>query len=345
MIKVTLTATAIAAAVSLGTTAIAGGHGNYFADKQITVQVPSGSGGTYHVYCQLVQRNIAKFIPGNPKTVIQNMPGSGGAKSAGFMANVAPKDGTIIAMIAPGAITTPMVRKVKFNARKFNWLGAPAARSAGIFYWHTHGITKLSQIKEKETIIASTGFSSNGSIFPRLVNATLGTKIKIIYGYKGGGKLNVSVEKGETQGRSNFLSGFTGVRPDWLPKKLIIPVIMYGPRSTHPAAKGVPHLDDLLKPGSVEAKMYEVLNMNLKVGQAFYVPPGTPDKVVKTLRTAFTKMMFDKGFIKEIEKRRVEHSPVTADQITKLINAGFDAATPDVIEAMKKRVFAKQKKS
>tara|TARA_B100000886_G_scaffold190516_1_gene131084 strand:+ start:1122 stop:2192 length:1071 start_codon:yes stop_codon:yes gene_type:complete len=319
------------------------GASDYFAGKTITVQVPSGSGGTYHVYCQLVQRNFGKFIPGGPKTLIQNMPGSGGAKSAGFMANVAPKNGTVVAMIAPGAITTPMVRKVPFNARKFNWLGAPAARSAGIFYWHTHGITKLSQIQEKETTIASTGFASNGSIFPRLINSTLGTKMKIIYGYKGGGRLNVSVEKGETMGRSNFLSGFTGVRPDWLPKKLIIPVLMYGPRSNHPSAKGVPHLDDLLKPGSMNKKMYDVLNMNLKVGQAFYVPPGTPKKVVKILRKAFTTMLFDKSFIADIKKRRVEHSPVTAAQINKLIKAGFDAATPEVIQEMKNRVGFKKR--
>ena len=104
---------------------------DYFADKTVTVQVPSGSGGTYHAYCQMVQRNIAKYIPGTPKTVIQNLPG--GEKSAAYMYNVAPRNGTLIAMINPGAITTPLVRKLKYDARKFNWLGAPAARSSGVW--------------------------------------------------------------------------------------------------------------------------------------------------------------------------------------------------------------------
>jgi tripartite-type tricarboxylate transporter receptor subunit TctC len=115
----------------------------YFEGKTIIVQVPSGSGGTYHVYCQIVQRNIGRHIPGQPKTVIQNRPGGGGAKSAAYMAKVAPKNGSVIAMIAPGTITTPLVRNVKFNARKFNWLGAVAARSSGIWMWHTSGITTL----------------------------------------------------------------------------------------------------------------------------------------------------------------------------------------------------------
>ena len=120
---------------------------------------------------------------------------------------------------------------------------------------------------------------------------------------------------------------------------------MYGPKSPSKFAKGVPRLDDLLKPGTMESKMYEVLGMNLKVGQAFYAPPGAPKNVVQILRKSFTEMMFHKSFIEEIVKRRVEHSPVTAKQINKLIKAGFDAATPDVIEAIKKRVYTRVKKS
>jgi len=340
--SLTATATAVAAlaAFSMPATAM-----DYFKGKTITVQVPSGSGGTYHVYCQLVQRNIGNYIPGKPDVLIQNMPGAGGAKSANYMANAAPKGGEMIAMAAPGIVTTPLVRKVHYDARKFEWLGAPAARAAGIFYWHTAGITKLQQIIDKETTIASSGFASSGSIFPRLVNATLGAKMKIILGYKGGGAMNLSIEKGETQGRNNFLSGFTGVRPTWLPQKKIIPVIMYGPKSTSEFVKGVPHLGDLLKPGTMEHKMFTVLNTNLNVGQAFYVPPGAPKNVVSILEKSFVAMMADPEFKKRVLARRVEHSPVSADQIRGYIKEGFAAATPDVVEQIKKRLYTKKKSS
>ena len=338
LVKLTATAVASLAVFSAPTMAM-----DYFAGKTITVQVPSGSGGTYHVYCQLVQRNLAKYIPGNPSTLIQNMPGAGGAKSASYMANVAPKGGEMVAMIAPGVITTQLVRNVRYDSRKFNWLGAPAARAAGIFFWHTSGVTKLQDILDKKTTIASSGFASSGSIFPRLVNATLGAKMKIILGYKGGGAMNLSVEKGETMGRNNFLSGFTGVRPTWLPNKKVVPVIMYGPRSSSPYAKGVPHLGDLLKPGSIEAKMFRVLNTNLEVGQAFYVPPGAPKKVSEILETAFVKMMRDPEFKKRVLKRRVEHAPVYAEQIRGLIKTGFDAATPEVLQKIKQRLYTKAK--
>ena len=314
----------------------------YFAGRTITVQVPSGSGGTYHVYCQIVERNIGRHIPGNPTTVIQNRPGGGGAKSAAYMSKVAPKNGTVIAMIAPGAITTPLVRKVKFNAREFNWLGSVAARSSAIWMWHTTGITTLQQIRDKQVTIATTGFSSGGSVIPRMINELLGTKMKLIYGYKGGGALNLAVERKETQGRWNFRSGFTGVRPSWLPKKKVIPIIATGPRD--PLMKGVPHLRDLLKPGSIEQKMYDVIGMNFEVGQAFYVPPGTPKNVVGILRKAFADMIADPRTKADIEARRIEFSPKSATEVVDEINKGFDAITPAVLEGLK-QIYTKKRSS
>ena len=320
------------------------GAADYFAGKTITVQVPSGSGGTYHAYCQMVQRNFGNYIPGNPKTVIQNLPGAGGAKSAAFMYNVAPKNGAVVAMIAPGTISVPLVRKVKFDAREFEWLGAPAARSSGFWFWHTTGIKTLDDIKKKETTIGSTGFGAAGSVLTRLINSSLGTKMKIIYGYKGGGAINVAVESGEAAGRWNYRSGFTGVRPSWIPKKLVIPVLKMGPHDPDPVYDGVPHLRDLLKAGSLESKMYDVLGMDLDVGQAFYAPQGTPKEVVKILVTSFEKMLADPKFKESIIKRRIEYSPVSAAEIRVKIKRGFDAATPEVVRGLKK-LFTKAKKS
>ena len=340
-LKYALPALAAGALMAFGAPATAK---DYFAGKTITVQVPSGSGGTYHAYCQMVQRNLANYIPGKPKTIIQNMSGAGGAKSASYMYNVAPKDGFKIAMIAPGNITIPLVRKVRFDAREFEWLGSPAARSSSIWFWHTTGIKTLQQVKDKEVTVATSGFASAGSVFPRLINATLGTKFKLIYGYKGGGALNLAVERGETQGRYNFRSGFTGVRPTWLPQKKVVPVIALGPRDPDPVFNGVPHIRDLLKSGSIEQKMYDVLGMNLEVGQAFYVPQGTSKRIVGILEKAFTAMMADPVFEKRIIERRIEFSPKNVSRIRAEIKKGFDAATPEVVKALKK-IYKKKKSS
>jgi len=323
---------------ALGLAALMAGAGplaaaEYFAGKTITVQVPSGSGGTYHVYCQLVQRSIASHIPGKPKTLIQNKPGGGGATSAAYMMNVAPKDGTHIAMIAPGTISTQLVREIKFDARQFNWLGSVASRAAAIFIWHSHGITTLDQLKQREVTIGSTGFSASGSVMPRLINTLLGTRMKIIYGYKGGGAINVAIESGETMGRWVFRSGLMSIRPTWIPEKKMIPIVATGPRDAE--LKGVPHLRDLLAPGSADQKLYDVVGMDLEVGQAFYAPPGVPKQAVDILRKAFADMIADPATRADIVKRRIEFSPLSAGEVAAKIRAGFDAATPEVIKALK----------
>ena len=330
LLKSAAFAAAIGAAAALSAPATAA---EYFAGKTIRVQVPSGSGGTYHVYCQIVQRNLGRHIPGKPKLVIQNLPGSGGAKSASYMANAAPKDGTVIAMVAPGSITVPLWRKVKYDAREFKWLGSVAARSGALWVWHKHGIKTLDDLKQNEVTIASTGFAAASSVWPRLLNRYLDTKLKIIYGYKGGGALNLAVERGETMGRWNFRSGFTGVRPTWIPEKKVIPVIAMGPRDTE--LKGVSHFRDRLKDGSTRQKVYDVIDMNFQVGQAFYAPPGTPAKVHAILQKAFDAMLADRRTRDMIEKRRIEFSPKSSAAFAKLIDAGFKAATPEVIEEIR----------
>ncbi|MCC2095684.1 MAG: hypothetical protein KDJ29_02260 [Hyphomicrobiales bacterium] len=314
---------------------------DYFAGKTITVEVPSGSGGTYHVYCQIVQNNLGRHIPGNPTMIIKNRPGAGGALSASYMGNVAPKDGTHIAMISPGTITLPLMRKVDFDARKFNFLGSVAARSSAVWIWHTKGIKNLKDLQTRPVKLASSGYAAAGSVFPRLINKVLHTKIQLIYGYKGGGAMNVSIERGETEGRWNYRSGFTGVRPGWIKDRKIVPVLATGPRDD--ALKGVPHMRDMLKDGSLEANMYDVIGMNFEIGQAFYAPPGVKPEVVAILRTAFDKMIADPKTKEMIEKRRIELSPKTATQIAAELKKGFAAATPDVIAGLR-GIYLKKKK-
>jgi len=335
-----LAAVAALATVWAGTALAADSEADFYRHKTVTVQVPSGSGGTYHVYCQIVTQHIGKHIPGNPQVIIQNRPGAGGAKSAAYMHAVAPKDGTVIAMIAPGVITGPLIRKHKYDARGFNWLGSIAARGNGVAVWHTSPIKSIDEVKTKMVRLATSGFASAGSVMPLLTNAVLGTKFKMIYGYKGGGAINLAVERGEAGGRWNFYSGFTGVRPEWISQKKIRFLIQYGPRN--PALKGIPHMADMLEPGTVERKMYDVVALNLNVGQGFYAPPGVPAQRVATLRKAFADMIADPATRADVEKRRVEWSPTTADEVQAEIARGFKAATPDVVERLKD-VLSKRK--
>jgi len=336
-------ATATVALAVLPVLGVAAGAKDFYAGKTVTVQVPSGSGGTYHVYCQIVAGQIGKHIPGKPTVVIQNLPGAGGAKSASYMMNAAPKNGTYMAMIAPGVITDPLIRKHKYDARKFNWLGSVAARPFSIAMWHAAPFKSIDDMKKNVSTIGTNGLASAGYVVPAFVNAVLGTKMKIITGYKSGGETNLAIERGEVQGRGNYYSGFTGVRPEWITDHKLTFVLGIGPR--HPALKDVPHLRDLLKPGSQEAKMYDLIELNFNVGQAFYAPPGVDKANFAILRTAFAAMLADPALVKEIARRRVEFQPQSAEQVESLIAAGFKSAEPAVVSRLKGILTSRQRKS
>lgn len=317
-----------------------------FKDRTITVVVPSGSGGSYHVYCQLVVQHIARHIPGNPTTVIQNRPGAGGARAAAYMANAAPKDGTVIAMIAPGSITLPLSRKnVKFDATKFNWLGSLASRAYVFHTWHTAPAQTLEDLKNTEIVAGSTGTASGAHVIAGLMNTVLGTKMKIISGYKGGGKLDLAMQRGEIHGRGNFFNSIESRNNEWLTSKKVSLIMALGPKIEEGLiSRKVPYAHELVKPGTVDARAVELIRMNFNVGQGFYLPPGTPKAIVDTMRKAFADMVAAPEIAAEAKRRNFMFNPQSAEAVNTHIKNAFDAADSDTIERYRTIMSATHRK-
>ncbi len=254
--------------------------------------------------------------------------------ASSYMAAKAKKDGTDIAMMAPGSITAPLAHKLPYEAGKFRWIGSAAARSSAIWVWHTTGVKTFEDLKTREVTMGSTGFGAGGSVIPRLINQAFGTKLKLVYGYKSGGAINIAIERGEVDGRWNYPNGFEGVRPTWIPEKKIIPLIAMGPRDEK-RLPGVRHLDDMLKKGTTQRRLSDLIDLDYQVGQAFYAPPGTPDNVMSILRTAFEKMVKDPTTVADFEKRRIELTPASWQKIEQQIKDTMGTVTEADIKAFK----------
>ena len=324
MLKV-LTHTPVAlAAIAAGALSIAPAQADEVADffngRTVTVIVPSGSGGTFHLYGQLVQRHIGKHIPGNPSVVVQNRPGAGGVKAANYMAKAAPKDGSVIAEINPGSVIIPLMRKVRFDPRKFEWLGAVSVRTYTLGVWHNVEADTLEKHKKTEVIMGASGVGSINYQLPTFLNAAIGTKYKLIKGYKGGGAINLAMERGEVQGRGNFYSGYLGAKPGWIRDGKVKLFATIGP--VRDEVKNVPRLRDRMV-GDMNKKMLELLEVGFHVGQSFYLPPGVPKARVAAIRTAFANMLNDKAMQDEAARRRVPLNTRTWQQITKVVDDAF----------------------
>src|SRR4051812_32551503 len=88
--------------------------------KSLTIVVGFSLGGGYDAYARLLARFIDRYLPGQPRAVVQNMPGSSGLKSVQYLDTPStPKDGTVIAAFNPGLIIesllTPEKIQMKFN--------------------------------------------------------------------------------------------------------------------------------------------------------------------------------------------------------------------------------------
>ena len=104
--------------------------------------------------------------------------------------------------------------------------------------WHTAPVHSVDDLRKHEITIGATGRAASSYVVPSFINSVLGARMKLITGYGSGGDLNIAMERGETQGRGNFYSGFTGVRPDWIRDNKIRFILTMGPR--HPALANVP---------------------------------------------------------------------------------------------------------
>ena len=96
-----------------------------------TMIIGFGPGGGYDLWGRVVARHIGKFLPGSPNLVTQNMPGAGSYVAASWIYNIAPKDGTVIGIIARDAALGPLTGAdgARFDATKMNWLGTPVTET------------------------------------------------------------------------------------------------------------------------------------------------------------------------------------------------------------------------
>lgn len=315
------------AMMGLAVPASADAISDFYSGKTVTVMVPSGIGASLGLYARLVTEFIGHHIPGNPNVIIQERPGGGGTLGAAFAYNAAPKDGTFIAEILSPSVLVPVLRASKFDPTKFQWLGSLTPRPAVVSVWYTSPVTNVEQAKQHETVMGSSGVGSSTYIIPTVMNALLGTKFKVVKGYKGGGPINKAMEAGEVQGRMQYWSGWTAGKPTWLRDKKLHHLVKYG--GAIPELPNVPQLIDLVQGDEAKA-MISFLEAEGKIGMGFWVAPEVPKDRVAALRTAFEAMMADPKFIEVAAKRKAPIELIKHAELQKVVEAAYATPKPTI---------------
>jgi tripartite-type tricarboxylate transporter receptor subunit TctC len=312
-----LTASAMAIALSVPVAAVSAA--DFYQGKTISIMVPSGLGASMGLYARLVGRALEKTIPGKPNIIVQSRPGAGGTKGTSYAFNVGPSDGTLIAQIASGNVTLPVLRKVKYDVTRFQWLGSVTERPSAIWLWHTSPVDKLNGAKTTQVILGSTGRGSGTYMWPTMINHMLGTRFKIVGGYKGGSRINQAAEQGEVHGRWTSYSGLSASKKQWLQKKLVNVIAQIGPYI--PAQAQAPRIRDLVT-GEFKA-MVNFLELSERIGMGFWMRPEVPKARVEILRTAFMKAMSDPAVKAEGAKRGAPIDPIPGAKINKMVAEAY----------------------
>jgi tripartite-type tricarboxylate transporter receptor subunit TctC len=300
-----------------------------FAGKTVTMLIGFGPGGGYDLWARTVAKHIGKHLPGEPTVAPQNMEGAGSYRAANFIYNVAPKDGTVMALIARDAVLGPLTGSpgAQFDATKFSWLGAPAIETNVCIAYHTAAVKTVHDLTEKELVVGDNGPGTGTHSYPIALNAILGTKFRIVGGYPSSAEVFLAMERGEVQGICESLDSIKIRRPDWIPNG-VVSVLFQGATKPNPELKDVPFVVDLGRTPD-DKQAIEFLYAGQGIGRPFVAPPNLAPDRLKMLRDAFDATMKDPDFIAETQLRKLTLDPEDGEHLEALVKKTY--ATPKPI--------------
>ena len=313
----------------------------FYAGKSINLIISTGSGGGLDASARLVARHMAAHIPGRPTIVARNMTGAGHLLATNYLFNQAPRDGTTIAAILPAFVAFQILdgKGAQYDAARFAWLGASDADNQNLYVWHTAGIKSVADAKRREVLMGATGAGSYAALWPTLMNNLLGTRFKLVSGYKSTAEINLAMQRGEVEGRAgNSFSSLRSQNPDWLRDKRIDMLVQIG-AERDPDFPTVPLLAELSE-NLEHRRIISVVAGEVAIGKPFLTTPEAPPERLAALRAAFEATTRDAAYLAEAKRLDIGTRAVGHVRIKELADAIL-ATPPDVIAKTRAAIQAR----
>jgi tripartite-type tricarboxylate transporter receptor subunit TctC len=345
MKKSHLLAMAVAGLMAVGmplSAAQAQSAAEFYGKKQLTIYVGVSPGGIYGTFAQLLTRHIGRHIPGNPTVVTQFLRGAGGTKAVNYVYNVAPQDGSV--SIAPNAgITKRVVLGIgnpKYDPTKFQWLGGWGEATNTVTIRSDVGVKSIKEATQKQVILGSIGKSSNTFMIPSLMNNTIGTKFKIISGYRGGSPIRKAIESGELNGWAGQWLGWKLRKADWIRDGKIVNLVQMASKRD-PDLPNVPLLTDFAR-NDEERDLFTFVQTGI-ADKGFMVGPRVPADRATALEKAYWATLHDKKFLAAMKQRHYRIDPISRTRIQAFVES-IMKTPPEKVAKLRKLMGLKKKK-
>ena len=306
------------------TSAWAQASSDYCQGRVLTLVVGSPPGGGYDSYGRLAAAHLGKFMPGGCAIVVQNMPGAGSLKAANYLFQQAPGDGLTIGMIQPNLILNQAFHdeNVKYDLRKFYWIGRLATSIETTIVWRPSPVNTIEDAKAQQITLAAATANGLTAGFPRVMNAVVGTKFKIIPGYGGMAAIALALERGEVQGGHMTGAMLLGEKRDWLTQNKLAILVQYS-RTRNAELPSVPAMVEFAK-APEQKKILSLFAALTDLDRSLVAPPGVAKDRVAVLRAAFAAMAKAPEFRADAEKRKMELDIASGEEVERLIGSSLE---------------------
>jgi len=292
----------------------------FYRGKQVRFIVGTAAGQEYDLWARTIARHMRRHIPGNPNIIVENMPGAGHVIATNYLFDVAPRDGSVIGIVSRNIPDAAILKLpgVRFDPRKFNWLGSPELAHRVLIVSAASGFTKAEELFERELIIGAVGAGQAVTTAPLLLKNILGMKLKVVTGYHSPGDVLIAMERGEVGGVVETIATMKGRRGQHvLAGKTRL---LFNMEQQAVPEFGVPSIFDFIKKDE-DRQIFQFLSASMEMGRPLLAPPDVPADRVAALRKAFLDTMKDPAFMQEAENAGLEIAARSGEEIAALVNA------------------------
>ena len=300
--------------------------------KTVRLLVFATPGGGYDYYSRLVMRYIPKYLPGNPKMLVQNMP-------IGYLA------GNTLWRSKPDGITWGVMGREGYlnniageKAQQYDFskgisIGSIADENTLIYIRTDSGISSLKELAaaikagKKPPIMGGTTRSGSSFVMGEVLEYLApNMKFKQVLGYPGGSEVDLAIRRGEAQAAGRSKNSFFARTGDLLKSGEIAVILQTGTvdGKRDPDFENVPTLGEFAD-SPEDKQLLAVVLLNQIVARPFWLPPGVPQDRVKIIREAFRKTVNDPELVARAKKAGRHIGPVYGDQVAKLYAEAFNA--------------------
>jgi tripartite-type tricarboxylate transporter receptor subunit TctC len=267
---------------------------NFYKSHELTILIGHPPGGSYDLYAQLAAAHIGKYIPGKPTVIVQSMPGGAGSKAASYLYAKGPKDGSMISLFPETIAYVQLMDPAqgRWDVTTMSYIGSFAPVNTAFMVHKGSRLSAPEDLFKGKTNVGCSGRASQSFQYPATLKVIAKMPLNIICGYDGSSAYTLALLRGEVDLVSKAWNSWRAEDKDNIDNGTFIPLLQAGLQRT-PELPNVPLM----------------------------APQNVPADRVAALRAAFDKVVVDKDFLADAQKRSIYIEPTPGAEVQKYSNA------------------------